>query len=182
MRNTATKLVHVDNSKDFFSCTSYSSCTGRGTAASRTSNKRSTFSILHHEQTQLEQNSLLSRSLQQPSTIQSSILLCVSKTQQKPVERGRTKRQRTREDEEESKTRRRERPIRQCTSAVGFVSRYSKYPHDMASNSRGNDALNVANVKLIGSMPSSLLERSDQRLVSLRFGTRMMTSFSALEL
>ncbi|KAI5554332.1 hypothetical protein BDE02_19G004300 [Populus trichocarpa] len=122
MRNTATKLVHVDNSKDFFSCTSYSSCTGRGTAASRTSNKRSTFSILHHEQTQLEQNSLLSRSLQQPSTIQSSILLCVSKTQQKPVERGRTKRQRTREDEEESKTRRRERPIRQCTSAVGFVS------------------------------------------------------------
>jgi hypothetical protein len=130
MRNTATKLVHVDNSKDFFSCTSYSSCTGRGTAASRTSNKRSTFSILHHEQTQLEQNSLLSRSLQQPSTIQSSILLCVSKTQQKPVERGRTKRQRTREDEEESKTRRRERPIRQCTSAVGFVSRYvsSSFP------------------------------------------------------
>lgn len=58
----------------------------------------------------------------------------------------------------------------------------SKYPHDMASNSRGNDALNVANVKLIGSMPSSLLERSDQRLVSLRFGTRMMSSFSALEL
>jgi hypothetical protein len=75
-------------------------------------------------------NSLLSRSLQQPSTIQSSILLCVSKTQQKQVERGRTKRQRTREDEEESKTRRRERPIRQCTSAVGFVSRYvsSSFP------------------------------------------------------
>ena len=69
-------------------------------------------------------NSLLSRSLQQPSTVQSSILLHVSKTQPKPVERGRTKRQRTREDEEESKTQRRERPSRQCTSAVGFVSRY----------------------------------------------------------
>uniref|UniRef100_A0A3N7GUJ7 Uncharacterized protein n=1 Tax=Populus trichocarpa TaxID=3694 RepID=A0A3N7GUJ7_POPTR len=68
-------------------------------------------------------NSLLSRSLQQPSTVQSSILLHVSKTQPKPVERGRTKRQRTREDEEESKTQRRERPSRQCTSAVGFVSR-----------------------------------------------------------
>ncbi|KAJ6872240.1 hypothetical protein NC651_031370 [Populus alba x Populus x berolinensis] len=56
-------------------------------------------------------NSLLSRNLPQPSTVQSSILLCVSKTQLKPVERGRTKRQRTREDEEESKTQRRERPI-----------------------------------------------------------------------
>ncbi|KAJ6878831.1 hypothetical protein NC652_032388 [Populus alba x Populus x berolinensis] len=75
-------------------------------------------------------NSLLSRNLPQPSTVQSSILLCVSKTQLKLVERGRTKRQRTREDEEESKTQMRECPIRQCTNVVGFVSSYvsSSFP------------------------------------------------------
>ncbi|KAJ6945105.1 hypothetical protein NC651_000211 [Populus alba x Populus x berolinensis] len=54
MRNTAAKLVHVDDNRDFFSYASYSSCTGHGTTASCNSNKRLTFFILHHEQTQLE--------------------------------------------------------------------------------------------------------------------------------
>ncbi|CAK7328523.1 unnamed protein product [Dovyalis caffra] len=52
----------------------------------------------------------------------------------------------------------------------------------MASNNKGDDAFNRANVNLRGSMPSSLLEGSDQRLVSLKFLTRMISSFDALVL
>ncbi|CAK7331336.1 unnamed protein product [Dovyalis caffra] len=46
----------------------------------------------------------------------------------------------------------------------------------MASNNKGDDGFNRANANFRGSMPSSLLAGSNQRLVSLKFGTKMMSS------
>ena len=50
----------------------------------------------------------------------------------------------------------------------------------MTSNKRDDAALNIANANFRGSMPSSLLGGLNQRLVSLKFGTKMMSSLNVI--